>query len=310
MKQKESDFLHSGDIFSFPVPEKALKDIPMRDVKLMNVYEQNAFALEVRYLKKLDADRLLRGFCDIGGVKSDAPLYGGWETSAIQGHTMGHYLSAVSQAYAASGDTELKEISDHIIDVLSQCQNPDSGYLAAIPQEHYEKIENGNTSGTWVPWYSMHKIMSGLIHAFEFTGNPEALAVASRLGDWVYSRTSAWDKEMQKTVLNVEYGGMNDCLYQLYSHTKSEKHLSAAHSFDETDLFDRLFDGADILDGKHANTTIPKIIGALKRYTVLGKDEVYFLKVAVNFWDIVVNNHTYITDTCFMLRRVALWSFR
>ena len=275
--------------------KNALKDVPMTDVELLDSYERNAFELEVSYLKKLDADKLLKGFCDIGGVESSSVLYGGWENSAIQGHTLGHYLTAVSQAYAVSGDSELKLIADHIVAVLADCQNPETGYLAAIPEDHYSRIEQGNTSGTWVPWYTMHKIISGLISVYELTGNAEALEVASRLGDWVYSRTSRWDENVQRTVLNVEYGGMNDCLYELYSHSRNENHLSAAHSFDEMTLFEPLYEGKDVLNGKHANTTIPKIIGALKRYIVLGREEKYYLRVAENFWDIVVNNHTYIT---------------
>ncbi len=273
--------------------ENALKDVPMTDVELLDSYEQNAFKLEVRYLKKLNADKLLRGFCDIGGIESDSEKYGGWETSSIQGHTLGHYLTAVSQGYNTSGDEELKIIADHIIDILALCQNSENGYLAAIPESHYIQLESGNTSGTWVPWYTMHKVMSGLIDAYELTGNEKALDVASKLGDWIYSRTSHWDENMQKTVLNIEYGGMNDCLYQLYKHTKNINHLSAAHSFDEMSLFDSLYNRQDVLNGKHANTTIPKIIGALNRYTVLGEE--YYLKVAQNFWDMVVNNHSYIT---------------
>lgn len=275
------------------VLEKPLNDVPMNEVELFDSYEANAFSLEVQYLKKLDADKLLRGFCDIGGVNSNTPKYGGWETSSIQGHTLGHYLTAVSQGYNTSGDEELKAIADHIVDILALCQNSESGYLAAIPESHYIQLEEGNTSGTWVPWYTMHKVLSGLINAYEFTGNHKALEIASRLGDWVYSRTSQWDERTQNTVLNIEYGGMNDCLYQLYKHTKNENHLSAAHSFDEKSLFDPLYNGEDVLNGKHANTTIPKIIGALNRYTVLGEE--YYLKVAQSFWDIVVNNHSYIT---------------
>ncbi len=273
--------------------EKALNDFSMGDVELCDEYTKNAFSLEVKYLKSLDAEKLLKGFCEIAGVESDATKYGGWETSAIQGHTLGHYLTAVSQAYATSGDEELKNIADRIVEVLAECQNKESGYLAAIPESHYEQIESGNTAGTWVPWYSMHKTLAGLVSAYELTGNEKALEIASKLGDWVYSRTSKWDSAMQTTVLNVEYGGMNDCLYQLYKNTKSEKHLSAAHSFDEIPLFDALYNGNDILNGKHANTTIPKIVGALNRYTVTGEE--YYLQVAANFWEIVIENHTYIT---------------
>lgn len=273
--------------------ETSLTDFSMGDVELLDSYTQNAFSLEVKYLKSLDAEKLLKGFCEIAGVESEATKYGGWETSSIQGHTLGHYLTAVSQAYATSGDEELKAIADRIVEVLAECQNKETGYLAAIPESHYTQIEQGNTAGTWVPWYTMHKIIAGLVDAYELTGNEQALTVAGALGDWVYSRTSKWDEAMQATVLNVEYGGMNDCLYQLYKNTNSEKHLSAAHSFDEITLFDSLYNGEDVLNGKHANTTIPKIVGALNRYTVTGEE--YYLQVAANFWEIVINNHTYIT---------------
>ena len=236
-----------------------LSDFKLSEVELLDEYEVNAFEKEIAYLKSFDTDKLLKGFNDIAGLKSDATKYGGWENSSIQGHTLGHYLTAVSQAYGATGDEELLEIINHIVDVLAQCQ-AESGYLAAIPETHYTQIENGNTQGTWVPWYTMHKVIAGLVDAYEEAGNEKALEVASKLGDWVYSRTSTWSDATQTTVLNVEYGGMNDCLYQLYKHTKSDKHLSAAHSFDEMTLFDALYNGQDVLNGKHANTTIQKII--------------------------------------------------
>lgn len=264
----------------------------MKNVTLLDSYEQNAFDLEKKYLKSLDANKLLKGFCEIAGVDLDAEKYGGWETSAIQGHTLGHYLTATAQSYAASKDEEFKKITDYMVSVLAKCQG-ENGYLAAIPEEHYEKLEKGDTDGTWVPWYSLHKILAGLVSVYEFTQNPQALKVASNLGDWVYSHTTKWTPEIQKTVLNIEYGGMNDALYDLYKFTKSEKHLSAAHSFDELTLFEPLYNGEDILNGKHANTTIPKIKGALNRYLVTKED--YYLQVAKNFWDIVINNHTYIT---------------
>ncbi len=268
------------------------EDFEMRNVTLLDPYEINAFQLEVKYLKALDTNRLLKGFCERAGIELNAEKYGGWETSAIQGHTLGHYLTAVSQAYAASGDNELKIIVDHMIKILSECQD-ESGYLAAIPESHYEQLESGNTSGTWVPWYSLHKTLSGLINVYKFTGNSEALKIAEKLGDWVYCNTSHWTEQIQETVLNIEYGGMNDALYELYKYSDNVNHLAAAHSFDEKKLFDPLYRGEDILNGKHANTTIPKIIGALNRYTITGEE--YYLKVAVNFWNIVVENHTYVT---------------
>ncbi|MGN0353305.1 MAG: beta-L-arabinofuranosidase domain-containing protein [Roseburia sp.] len=272
----------------------SLEAFDLSEVTLLDEYESNAFSLEVDYLKSLDADRLLLGFREIAGISSDAEYYGGWEDTAIKGHTLGHYLTALSLAYEASGDGELLEIITYIVDTLAECQS-DSGYLAAIPEIHYDRIEAGNTSGTWVPWYTMHKVLSGLLQAYESVGNEKALEVADKLGDWVYSRTSNWTEEVQAMVLSVEYGGMNDCLYQLYSYTGKEEHLEAAHSFDEMELFESLYQGEDVLNGLHANTTIPKILGALKRYQTLGESESYYLQVAENFWDIVIHHHSYVT---------------
>ncbi len=271
-----------------------LDDFDLNQVELKDEYEVNAFNKELTYLKSFDADKLLKGFRVIAGIKSDATVYGGWENTAIKGHTMGHYLTAMAQAYASTGDAEINSKLTYIVDSLAECQGED-GYLAAIPKAHYTQLETGNTAGTWVPWYTMHKVLAGLVDVYEETGNEKALSVASKLGDWIYSRTSTWTDATQATVLAVEYGGMNDCLYELYKYTKKADHLKAAHSFDEMPLFDAMYNGKDVLNGKHANTTIPKIIGALNRYITLGEGEEYYLQVAENFWDIVVNHHTYVT---------------
>ena len=111
--------------------DSPLEEFSMKNVTLLDSYEQNAFEKEVAYLKSLDADRLMRGFGDISGRKINAEKYGGWETSAIQGHTLGHYLTAVSQAYATSGDEELKKITDYMISVLKDCQL-ENGYLDTL----------------------------------------------------------------------------------------------------------------------------------------------------------------------------------
>jgi DUF1680 family protein len=146
----------------------------------------------------------------------------------------------------------------------------------------------------WVPWYTMHKILDGLINAYRLTGYDEALRVAANLGDWVYERTSKWSEKTHKTVLSIEYGGMNDVLYDLYSYTGREEHLIAAHLFDEENLFKKVASGEkNALSDLHANTTIPKFLGALNRYLTTG-DKAY-LDYAVEFWDMVVTHHTYAT---------------
>ncbi len=272
-----------------------MHDAKLKEVRLEDSWLLNAEEKELFYLKSLSVERLLKGFGEQAGViHKEIRFYPGWEDSAIKGHTLGHYMTAIAQAYASGGDKELKARMDQIIDALSQYQAKD-GYLAAIPREDYKKIEEGNTAGTWVPWYTMHKVLSGIIMIYRCTKNEKALKLAENLGNWIYLQTSTWDENKQRTVLSVEYGGMNDCLYDLYEVSGKESFLKAAHAFDEMDLFQALYEKKDVLNGLHANTTIPKVLGALNRYLQLGEGEVFYLEVAKNFFDLVVNHHTYVT---------------
>ncbi|WP_238655313.1 beta-L-arabinofuranosidase domain-containing protein [Paenibacillus piscarius] len=268
------------------------QDYRLDQVSISAPYIVNAFAREVDYLTSYDPDRLLAGFRENRGLPPKGEKYPGWENTEIRGHTLGHYLSALSQAYAATRDDALALRLKYLLEELVLCQH-ESGYLSAFGEQLFDNVENKQPA--WVPWYTMHKIIAGLTAAYSATGNEAAYALAERLGDWVYRRTSSWTEEIHQRVLSVEYGGMNDCLYELYKITGKAEHLSAAHSFDELSLFAPVREGKDILKGKHANTTIPKFLGALNRYRTLGESEVFYLEAAKQFWDMVVYHHSYIT---------------
>jgi len=261
-------------------------------VAVGDAYYANALEKEVAYLKSLDKDRLLAGFREVKGLEKKAEVYPGWESCEIKGHTLGHYLTAISQAYACTGDESLRRDIEYVIDELAEAQL-ESGYLFASGEYLFDNVENNKPA--WVPWYTMHKIIEGIIMAYETTGYRKAYDVMYRLADWVHARTSRWDEKLNLQVLKVEYGGMNDCLYDVYSHTGKPEHLQAAGKFDETALFKAFYEGRDILNGLHANTTIPKFVGAVKRYMVLDDCDEFYLKAGENFWDTVVNHHTYIT---------------
>ena len=296
------------------------------DVVITEPYAVNGLQKELTYLKKLDADRLLAGFYQNSALQSNghAMYGGGWEGALIGGHTMGHYLSALSQAVSNAGTpagdcAALQTKLAYIVSELRKCQNaPDpsakAGFLWGAARRgnenaefQFDNVEQGRTdivTEAWVPWYTLHKILAGLLDAYALAGSREALAVAKALGGWVCGRVFAWSEETRAAVLAVEYGGMNDALYNLYAATGEERFADAAHKFDEEELF-ALIDGEgqDYLDGRHANTTIPKVIGALNRYVTLhGKtlhgrrvDASYYLRVAEKFWTCVTERHTYVT---------------
>lgn len=286
-----------------------LQEFDMEQVRVTDPYYLNAFAKDLEYLLRLDPDRLLAGFEAVsnGQDPGNAPgidLYGGWEGgwSLIRGHTMGHYLTALAQAYKQTRGTDQTQNGqvasklDYTIGQLKSFQDRSiNGYLFASLETHFDIVEGKASGNSWVPWYTMHKIISGLVDVYKYQGNTTALQVASKLGDWVYSRTSSWDASLRSRVLGVEYGGMNDCLYELHKFTNNANHLAAAHTFDEDSFFTPISQGNNILEGKHANTQIPKFIGALNRYRVLGSGEDFYFQAASEFWAMVLRDHTYVT---------------
>jgi DUF1680 family protein len=282
-------------------PVEKVQEFPLDQVQVTDEYQKALFAKEMKYLlDTIDADKLLVGFKAMSsGNNSPTGLYGGWENSLIRGHTMGHWLSAVAHAYGQTKgndeamNSKIKTKLDHVITMLKTYQRPD-GFLFATTDEQFGAPE-GKGGSSWVPWYTMHKILAGLVDVIKFTDNADALDVAGKLGDWIYTRGSSWDSGTRSKVLGMEYGGMNDALYELYKLTTKANHLTAAHFFDETNLFTSTAAGTDVLNGKHANTTIPKFIGALNRFRTLGTAEQSYFTAADKFLEIVLKNHTYVT---------------
>ena len=267
-----------------------IRDFTLNQVELNDGYLKNAFQLEQDYLLSLEADRLLAGFYEIAGKTPKNKRYpGGWEDQDIAGHTMGHYLTALAQTYATTREKKFLERLTYVVDSLAECQ-AESGYLSAFSEELFDNLEQGKQA--WVPWYTMHKILAGLVSAYQLTTMPSALEVAIRLGTWVSNRVKRWDEAMKAQVLKTEYGGMNDVLYELYKESGKIEFMMAAEKFDELPLFHEIYDDNDVLDGKHANTTIPKFLGALNRYLTVGEDQEFYLDTARKFFDMVVQNHT------------------
>ena len=299
----------------------AVQSFDLGQVILTNDYFENAFDKEIAYLLSFDTDRLLAGFRETAGIDMrGAVRYTGWEDDLIGGHCVGHYLSAAAQAYASLPDGNkdkeaLYGIITAMTDGLKECQDEiGTGFIFGARivdksniEKQFDNVEANLTNITtqaWVPWYTMHKILAGIIDVYNYTGYEPAKTAASFLGDWVYNRTSTWDTATRNRVLAIEYGGMNDCLCELYAVTGKDEHAIAAHSFDEEALFEIVYnDEENALNNRHANTTIPKFLGALKRYIILdGKtvagetvDASKYLEYAERFWEMVVNKHTYIT---------------
>lgn len=250
------------------------------------------------YLNFVDADRLLHTFRLNVGLSSSAQPCGGWETptTELRGHSTGHLLSGLAQAYASTGNAAFKTKGDYIVGVLAQCQARagaagfNTGYLSAYPESFIDRVEARQT--VWAPYYTLHKIMAGLLDMHLLAGNAQALTVLTAMAGWVKFRNDRLTLTQRQNMLDTEFGGMNEVLTNLYQVTGDANHLATAQYFDHAEIFDPLAANTDRLAGYHANTQIPKIIGAIREYHATGTTR--YRDIANNFWNIVIGHHTYV----------------
>ncbi|MFD5825899.1 beta-L-arabinofuranosidase domain-containing protein [Lentzea sp. NPDC060358] len=251
------------------------------------------------YLRFIDVDRLLYNFranhrLSTGG----AAALGGWEAPnfPFRTHSQGHFLTAWAQAWAVLGDTTCRDRANYMIAELAKCQANNasagfaSGYLAGFPESDFDALEAGSPKA--VSYYSLHKTLAGLLDVWRLIGNTQARDVLLRLAGWVDTRTSRLSYATMQRVLGTEFGGMNAVLADLYQQTGDARWLTAAQRFDHAAVFDPLASGQDRLSGLHANTQVPKWIGAAREYKATGTTR--YRDIALNAWNITVNAHTYV----------------
>ena len=306
------------------IPDEA-RPLPLSAVRLTGGPLKRAQDLDAEYLLKLEPDRMLYHLRERAGLKPKAERgYGGWDAGGRQltGHTCGHYLSAVSLMYAATGDPRFKERADYIVKELQEIQEKHGdGYIGALMGNARSGLRTGggqtnaplldgkilfqqlaegtinsggfDLNGMWSPWYVQHKLYAGLRDAYRFTGNKTALAVEIKFGEWADGILSKLTDAQIQRMLATEFGGMNEIMIELYADTGDKRWLKAADYFEHRAIVDPLARHEDILAGKHGNTQVPKLFGSLIRYVYTGESRDGF--AASFFWDRVAAHHSFVT---------------
>jgi len=279
-----------------PVMKIKARPFDLKQVRLLDGPFKEAMERDREYLHELETDRLLHNFRVNAGLPSEAEPLGGWEKpdGELRGHTVGHYLSACALMYAGSDDEVLRDKASTIVAELAKCQEAlDShGYLSAFPEEFFDRVEA--TERVWAPYYTLHKILAGLLDVYIHCGNTQALDVAERLAAWVAFRTDRLDEEqMQRMLDNTEQGGMNEVLCNLYAATGKTDYLHLARRFDQKSYIEPLAEYRDELKGLHANSFIPNMIGTAREYELTG--DPVLSHIATFFWEQVTNARSYAT---------------
>lgn len=258
------------------------------------------------FLLSVNDDQMLYSFRDVAGIdKKGAPEMIGWDApdSKLRGHTTGHYLSALSLCYHATGNTKIADKARYMVRSLRECQislahncGCNKGFLSAYLEEQFDKLEQYvRYPEIWAPYYTLHKILAGLLDCYEFIEERTAIQMADELGGWVYNRLSACSHQQRNKMWSLyiagEFGGMNDVMARLYAITGKSYHLEAARFFDNDKLFYPMKENVDALDGIHANQHIPQIVGCMKLFEVTGEKR--YLDIAEFFWKTVTEAHIY-----------------
>jgi DUF1680 family protein len=267
-----------------------LEDVRILDPDLLRMRDQT-----LKYMLSLDSDRLLHNFRVNAGLPSSAaPLYNRESpTNGWRGHYVGHFLSASSQMYASTGDVRIKTKANAMVAELAKCQARlgDKGYLSAFPESGFDDLEQGRPAA--VVWYALHKIMAGLLDVHESWQNAQALQVLQGMAAWTDWRTGRIPEEQMQHTLQTEFGGMNEVLANFAAAANNPHYLAVAKRFDHHVLMNPTAQGRDVLTGLHANTQVPKFIGAAREFELTG--DPFYRDAAQFFWQEVVLHRSYVT---------------
>ena len=279
----------------------------MQDVKLLESPFLQAQQTDLHYIMAMEPDRLLAPFLREAGLTPKAPSYTNWENTGLDGHIGGHYISALSMMYAATGDTAIYNRLNYMLAELHRAQQAvGTGFIGGTPGslQLWKEIKAGNIraggfdlNGKWVPLYNIHKTYAGLRDAYLYAGSDLARQMLVALTDWMIDITAGLTDQQMQDMLRSEHGGLNETFADVAEITGDKKYLELARRFSHKLILDPLVKDEDRLTGMHANTQIPKVIG-YKRIADLAQDDKDWNHAsewdhaARFFWNTVVNHRS------------------
>jgi len=273
-----------------------LKSFAISDVRLTDSPFRKAQQTDMGYILAMDMDKLLAPYYTEAGLTPKKESYGNWENSGLNGHIGGHYVSALADMYAATGNPELLRRLNYMIDALEECQNANGdGYIGGVPRGKifWKNISEGKVeamNGQWVPFYNIHKVYAGLVDAYRVAGIAKAKVLLIKYTDWLDNLTAKLSDDQMQIILKDEHGGMNESLADAAAITGNKKYMVLAKRFSHRAILNPLLHRKDSLTGLHANTQIPKVIGFME--IAKTEKDTAWAGAANFFWNTVVHNRS------------------
>ena len=282
------------------IPAK-VENFNIGDVRITTGAFKHAEEMDLRYILGMDPDRLLAPYLKEAGLEPKAENYTNWENTGLDGHVGGHYLSALSYMYAATGDQEIKGRLDYYISELKRCADASgNGYLSGVSNgknKIWKEISEGDIRAAsfglndgWVPLYNIHKIYAGLRDAYLITGSKDAKKMFLDLTGWMYDLVSGLTDEQMQDMLRSEHGGLNEVFADAAELSGDPRFMELAKRFSHKAVLEPLLRGEDRLTGMHANTQIPKVIGYKRIADIEGLQD--WNEAAKFFWETVVEKRS------------------
>ncbi|WP_235872062.1 glycoside hydrolase family 127 protein [Pseudoxanthomonas winnipegensis] len=285
--------------------------LPLQDVTLKPSMFLDSLLVNRRYLFEIEPDRLLHNFLQYAGLPPKGEIFGGWEGDTIAGHTLGHYLSALSKLYAQTRDPQVRQRIAYIVAELAraQAQDPD-GYVGGLTRKTdagaieggkvvFEEVRRGavkgsafSLNGSWSPLYTVHKLFAGLLDAHALADDQQALQVLIPLATYLAGVFDALDHAQTQSLLDTEFGGLNESYLELGARTGNARWIAIGKRLRHEKIIDPTLVGKDDLPHHHANTQVPKFIGEARQFELVGDAD--SAAAARFFWETVTTHYSYV----------------
>ncbi len=268
-----------------------LSQFPYSTVELLEGRMREQLEANHEYFLALDEDSMLRPYRLKAGLPAPGEPMGGWYswsdefdppnnmTGYIPGHSWGQYVSALSRAYAITGN---KATQAKVFRLVRE-------FAKAISPKFYDHYP--------LPCYTFDKINYGLSDAHEYAKDPAAMPALAKATDAVmphlppHAQTRA--EQRAEPHPNIAYTWdesytLPENLFIAWKRSGDKRYLALAQRFlMDKQYFDPLAEGDNVLPGKHAYSHVNALSSASQAYLVLGDEK--YLRAARNGMKFVID---------------------